>query len=211
MNAPTLVLLVVAGAFAIANWASLGRSTRTLEWATKPAVTALLVAAACTIDLRQAGVRPWFVAALVLSLIGDVLLMLEPQKFVGGLGSFLLAHIVYVVGFIAIGVHGPALEITAVAVVAVTAPVARMIMNGVRDRAPELRAPVALYMTVIATMVICAGGSELALGVIGAATFAFSDSLIAYTRFVQPRREAGVAIMITYHLGQLGILLSLAK
>ncbi|MGZ6977864.1 MAG: hypothetical protein ACXVJW_07135 [Acidimicrobiia bacterium] len=29
------------------------------------------------------------------------------------------------------------------------------------------------------------------------------------TRFVQPRRWAGAAIMITYHLGQAGLVLSL--
>ena len=42
--------------------------------------------------------RPWFVAALALSLVGDVLLMLPRERFVGGLVAFLLAHLAYIVG-----------------------------------------------------------------------------------------------------------------
>ena len=42
--------------------------------------------------------RAWFVAALVLSLAGDVFLMLPKDLFVFGLGAFLLGHLAYIVG-----------------------------------------------------------------------------------------------------------------
>ena len=43
--------------------------------------------------------RAWFVAALVFSLAGDVLLMLPREQFVAGLSAFLVAHLCYIVGF----------------------------------------------------------------------------------------------------------------
>jgi uncharacterized membrane protein YhhN len=57
------------------------------------------------------------------------------------------------------------------------------------------------------------GGSAVASGnamaAVGALLFMASDSLIGETRFVQARPWAGVAIMVTYHLGQAGLVLSL--
>ena len=41
----------------------------------------------------------WFVVALVFSLVGDVALMLDSDRFVLGLGAFLVAHVAYIVGF----------------------------------------------------------------------------------------------------------------
>jgi len=41
----------------------------------------------------------WFGIALVLSLIGDILLMIHPRYFMFGGAAFLLAHISYLVGF----------------------------------------------------------------------------------------------------------------
>ena len=47
-----------------------------------------------------AGARQhWFVAALVCSLVGDVLLMLPREQFVAGLSAFLVAHVCYLAGF----------------------------------------------------------------------------------------------------------------
>jgi uncharacterized membrane protein YhhN len=40
-----------------------------------------------------------FAFGLVFSLAGDVFLMLPKERFVGGLVSFLLAHIAYIIGF----------------------------------------------------------------------------------------------------------------
>jgi YhhN family len=48
-----------------------------------------------------------------------------------------------------------------------------------------------------------------AFGIVGALLFMLSDSLIAETRFVRPHAWAPVTIMVTYHLGQAGLVLSL--
>ena len=66
----------------------------------------LLIACALALDPDDPAVRAWFVAALVLSLAGDVFLMLPQDLFVFGLGSFLLGHIAYIVGMHVDGVDG---------------------------------------------------------------------------------------------------------
>ena len=211
MNTITLVLVSVAGCFAVGNWLSRLWQLRWLEYATKPTVTALLAIAACTLDPRNDGARPWFVAALVLSLAGDVLLMVPDERFVEGLASFLLGHVAYVIGFVVAGLTRSWVVAGVVAVPIVIVPVGRVILAGARRHETKLVVPVTAYMLVIASMVVGAVGSKEPLAIGGACLFAFSDSLIAWNRFVTPKKWASVAIMVTYHLGQAGLLVSLAQ
>jgi uncharacterized membrane protein YhhN len=64
-------------------------------------------------------------------------------------------------------------------------------------------------MAAISAMVASAVATGDLRAVAGAALFYASDTLIALDRFEQPRPWAGLAIMVTYHLGQLGLVLSL--
>jgi uncharacterized membrane protein YhhN len=50
-----------------------------------------------------------------------------------------------------------------------------------------------------------------ALAGVGAAFFVSSDAMIAWNRFVRPLRVADVGIMVTYHLGQAALVLSLVR
>ena len=74
---------------------------------------------------------------------------------------------------------------------------------------PALRPPVAVYMVVISAMVASAIASGNVVAAVGAVLFAASDSLIAWDRFVRPVARAEVTIMVTYHLGQILLVLSL--
>lgn len=47
--------------------------------------------------------------------------------------------------------------------------------------------------------------------VVGAILFYISDALIGWTRFVREIRYGRVSIMVTYHLGQMGLVLSLVR
>jgi uncharacterized membrane protein YhhN len=49
------------------------------------------------------------------------------------------------------------------------------------------------------------------VGAVGAVLFYASDALIAWNRFVQPRPWMPLAIIVTYHVGQAALVLSLAS
>ena len=67
------------------------------------------------------------------------------------------------------------------------------------------------YMAVISAMVTCALATGNVLAAAGASLFFVSDALIAWNRFVRPLAWAPVAIMVTYHLGQAGLVTSLVR
>ena len=187
--------------FALADWSAVARVSKPLEYVAKPAALAALVVYAAA----QPVVQPWLIAALVLSLLGDVYLMLPVDLFVAGLASFLLAHLAYVATFTA---STGARAVAAIAVALLTSPVATRVLRNV-DATP-VRLAVASYMLVIALMVGSAIASGGLVAASGALLFLVSDSLIAWNRFVKPFAGAQAAIMVTYHLAQLALTLALS-
>jgi uncharacterized membrane protein YhhN len=209
LTTPAVVLLVVAALFAVGDWVARGRHDVRLEYVCKPATLVALIATAVAMSpAHDAGARrDWFVVALACSLVGDVLLMLRTDRFVAGLAAFLVGHLCYVAGF---WTHAPgagALAVAAVVVVAVV-PVAARILGTLRHRR-QLAVPVALYMVVISVMLATALATGNVLAGVGAVLFVTSDAMIAWNRFVRPFRAAELGIMVTYHLGQAGLVLSL--
>jgi uncharacterized membrane protein YhhN len=210
VTAGAWTLLVVAGVLAAGNWLAVARHDKRLEYVCKPGALAALIGVALTLDPAHGDVRAWFVAALVLSLAGDVFLMLPSDRFVAGLASFLLAHVAYVVGLTRHGGSAGALLVAAVPVVAVAGLLGVRFLRAARAGGhQELVGPLVAYMAVIAAMVTCAVASGNVLAAAGAVLFMASDALIAETRFVGPRNWAPVVIMVTYQLGQAGLTLSL--
>ena len=211
MNAATAVAFAIAAVFAVGDWIAKARTNRVLEYVCKPATLVALIVAATALDPAADAHtrRVWFVAALIASLAGDVLLMLPNDAFVFGLGAFLVAHVCYIAGFWSDGPAAVAFVVAAVIVVAVLVPLAVRILRSVPEA--ELRGPVAVYIVVIATMLATALATGNVVAAAGAALFVASDSMIAWDRFVQEFRAAGVAIMVTYHLGQAALVLSLLR
>jgi uncharacterized membrane protein YhhN len=214
VTAPAFVTLVIAGLLAVGDWYSRGPARASaamtrLEYVCKPGTLIALVATAALLDPQDATVRAWFVAALVLSLVGDILLMLPREQFVGGLAAFLVAHLCYIAGFVAGGLRGPAVALALLGTAVVLAPVAIRVLRGVARNEPALRPPVVAYLVVIGTMLAVAVASGNVLAAIAAAVFVASDSMIAWSKFVAPFTAAPVAIMVTYHLAQAGFVLSL--
>ena len=111
----TVLLLVLAGVAAVADWAAVHRRLVRAEYVLKPATLALLVAAAATADLGRW--KFWTVAALVLGLLGDIALLFTNDRragreqdeadpaFLAGLGAFLLGHLAYLVAFLLVHEH----------------------------------------------------------------------------------------------------------
>jgi len=149
------------------------------------------------------------VAALAFSLLGDIFLMLPGDLFVFGLGAFLVGHLAYTVG---LNLHTDGNWLFGIPVVIIAALLATRLLRGIKRMGEAaLLGPVIAYVVVIGAMVISAVASGNALAAIGALLFMGSDALIGETRFVHPHRGAGVAIMVTYHLGQAGLVLSLVR
>lgn len=210
MTGTAFLLLALALAAACVDWIAVQQENKALEYVCKPLTMVLLVGSALTLDPNQPAVRAWFVAALVLSLAGDVFLMLPKDLFVFGLGAFLLGHIAYIVGMHVDGVEGPRFLLGIVVVMAVLAVIGTMVLRGARAGPdPKLAGPVVAYMFVISAMVASAIGVGHVTGIVGASLFYVSDALIAWNRFLRETRHARLSIMVTYHLAQMGLVLSL--
>ena len=204
-----LALFAVA---AVGDWVAVVRrpGARALEYVCKPAALVALLLVAVALDPADGGQRAWFVVALVWCLAGDVFLMLPSDRFVPGLASFLVGHLAYVVG-LALRPDWSAgrLVLGLVVVAAALAVLGPRVIGAVARRDRALVPPVVAYMAAISAMVANAVATGDLLAVAGAGLFYASDTLIALDRFERARPWAGLAIMVTYHLGQLGLVLSL--
>lgn len=200
--------LAFAG-LAVGDWVAVAWRQRGAEYVFKPAALGALVLTAAALDPTDDGRRWWFVSALVLSLMGDVWLMLPTDRFVEGLGSFLLAHVAYSVGLNVDGGSVVALVMAAGGVAVVAVPLGRRVAGGARRRDPKLAAPVAAYIVVISGMVVSAIAAGPPAAIAGAVLFYASDALIAWSRFVGPFAGHRLWIIVTYHAGQAGLTLSL--
>lgn len=210
MDGTVVALLVLTLVVAVVDWWAVATDRRRIEYLAKPGTMVVLIAAALAIDPADGAQRTWFVVALVLSLAGDVFLMLPRDLFVAGLGSFLLGHVAYIVGLLSGPTSGAGLAIGA-AIIAVALPLLGVrILRAVRaGDEPGLAVPVTLYIAVISAMVVSAGASGSALALAGALSFYVSDALIAWTRFIQPLAWGRVAVMVTYHAAQVALVVSL--
>ena len=209
MTGAGFLLIALALVVAFVDWIAVDRGRRLVEYVAKPLTMVVLIGAALAFDDDDSAMRTFFVAALVLSLVGDIFLMLPRDLFVQGLGSVLLAHIAYIVGMHEHGVEPIPFFAGILVGMAVVLVVGRRVLAGVQRADPAMAGPVVAYMFVIAAMLASAIGTANVAAAVGAALFVSSDALIAWTRFIEPKPWARVVIMVTYHLGQLGLVLSL--
>lgn len=206
MTATSWALLAVTLVFALSDWWATWAERREVRYVTKPATLAFLIGVAVTLDPVDPTVRTWMVVGLVLSLAGDVFLMLDEKWFVAGLASFLLGHIAYIVGLqLAPRSWGWTL-VGLLVVAAAIATIGRKIVTGVAaGDHREMVGPVIAYLVVISAMVVSAFGTAGIWAVGGASLFYASDATLAWNRFLEQRRFGPLAVMVTYHLGQMGL------
>ena len=102
MNPAAWAAIAVAAVLAVTDWIGVATRRDAIRVIAKPGTMVALIVAALVLDpsAAAADARPWFVAALVLSLAGDVLLLLPERWFIGGLVAFLAAHLAYIVGLV---------------------------------------------------------------------------------------------------------------
>ena len=153
-------------------------------------------------------------------LIGAVADAAIEFSFIGGLVTFLLAHLLYIVAFARVDTR---LRLLRLLPVALWAAVALPVL--VKSAGP-LALPVLIYGLVIFTMIWRAaaamerpGWNAGTIGLCGALLFGLSDTLLGYSRFVaqgqagalQPLPGSTFLIMGTYWGGQALIALSFLK
>jgi len=220
MTVRMLTLSIVCAASAAILGAWFGGSWLWLHYLAKPLTTILILylALTCTPAIG-AGYRRAVAIGLVLSLIGDTLLMLPVDLFVPGLIAFLLAHIGYIVAF----APGSAAKAKIGAFV-LFAIVAGINLVGLLPKiGAELKGPVLAYVVVLASMAALALArawtpalrAELPRSVrfaaIGGACFVLSDSLLAWDKFGGGVPMAPLWILSSYWLAQWCIARSLQR
>lgn len=146
--------------------------------------------------------RQALLVGLLLSLIGDIALMFESNAaFLAGLGSFLLAHLLFMLAFL----HGVEVyRLPAWAWLFLAYGVALGVVL-VRRAAPALRGPVIIYALVLTGMALTAamrwqavGGITGSFAMLGAALFVLSDSALGVRKFVGRYPGAQCLILSTY-------------
>lgn len=211
MTPAAWVLLALAAASAVTDWLGVVHGQRSLRWIGKPATILLLMGVALALRPVSETQRNLFVAALLLSLFGDVYLLLTGEKwFRTGLAAFLAAHLAYSAGFLEAGVKLGLLAISVPAVAVVSIVAGRQVIGSARGSGGSVVVPVAVYLAAISTMVAVASASGRLLALAGALLFYFSDGLIAWSRFVRPLPWAPLPIIVTYHVAQATLVVSLA-
>ena len=160
----------------------------------------------------------WFGIGILLSLVGDVLLMsFTNRMFVLGLAAFLFAHIAYIIGF-----KEELLNPTAWSFILLFL----LFVNGIRlirrivgaMRAMQQNAlvlPVIVYSLVISLMLFAAmstifdpawnTGAAFFVS-LGAFLFYLSDLILAWNKFVSPVKNGPVLNIVAYHLGQISLI-----
>lgn len=139
--------------------------------------------------------------ALLLSAAGD--LAGEKGAFIAQISLFALAHIVYILDFTKLATFNRRSSII-ISLWAVVVVIFGIFVIG-NINSSLLKVACALYMIIIGTMAattFAINSRYRALYVIAALLFVFSDSCIAWNKFVEHFAGAGVAIMSTYFAAQ---------
>ena len=218
---PGLILFFVV---AISDWVAVARKWKRVETVAKPLAMLVLIG----MIFFEGGLRNlpliFFTVGIFLSLAGDIFLMIDTSGisrrwFILGLVAFLLAHMAYIAGLnIPLPDVSPLWSLGLAIVLSLTvARFLRQIISSLRNKGMQgLVIPIAIYATVITIMLLSALLtlrrsdwllSAASLVSLGALLFYISDLVLAWDRFVSPVKNGRVVNMITYHLGQAGLVI----
>lgn len=201
----TIVLTLLALACATLTILSKYRQWKRLEYVFKPMTMFwIILIALLESDPVSSTYQQLILGALLVSLAGDMYLLL-PDKFIWGLGSFLIAHALYFAAFTVEIKHNPPLWYGIPFVLYGVLMVWRL-----WPYLGDMRLPVIGYVCMILLMVWQADnrwletqeeiGAILALA--GAYLFVASDSVLAVERFRGTWRSAPFWVLTTYFAAQ---------
>lgn len=178
--------------------------------ACKLAASAAMIATALALGAPSHIYGQWVVAGLVLSAVGDALLLSDRERwFLAGLGSFLLAHVAYATAFVLQPLSANAGWFALAVMGMVVLITWRWLRQHLRG---TMRPAVAAYLGVIGVMVAMAVASAAVpgarpgamLAAVSAVAFAASDVAVARERFVAAswiNRAWGLPLYFAAQLG----------
>jgi uncharacterized membrane protein YhhN len=211
------IFLIAAFIFAALEAMALQKKWFRLEVVAKPAVMITLF---LWLWMRVGldGAVGWFGLGILLSLLGDVLLMVSLDRFfMAGLIAFLFAHIAYVVGF---NIPVPEMSVWGIALAVIIgiggARVIRRILAPLESKGQgRMRMPIIVYGVVISVMLLSAmlkqvdvtweAGAAVLVS-LGAFLFYISDIILAWNKFVAPIQHGRIYNIAAYHLGQIALI-----
>lgn len=212
------ILLISAILFAGLEALALHKNWFKLEVVAKPAVMLCLFLWLYT-SVGMEGAVLWFGMGILLSLAGDVLLLISLDRlFLHGLVVFLLAHILYIIGF---NLPLPAISAWSVILAVLIgwggAKVIRRILVSVIEKGKgRMRLPIMIYSVVISLMLLSAmvklndlrwnAGAALLVSA-GAFLFYLSDIVLAWHKFVTPFQHGRIYNIALYHSGQIMLIM----
>jgi uncharacterized membrane protein YhhN len=213
----TYTLLYIAFILAGLDWIAVATRLKPIEYVAKPGtMLALLIWLVSEHGLNSQ--LSWFAAGLIFSLAGDIFLMLSREQFISGLVSFLAAHFLYLVGLNAVQPPVNLASLILLFVVGIPSfEIYRRVATSLdKGDMKALKLPVLAYTLVISLMLFSAlltlvrpewAAFPALLVSCGALLFYLSDSILAWNKFVSPLPWASLFVIITYHVGQFGIIL----
>ncbi len=206
-------------AIAAASWEAvmIWKDSNKFERLAKPAVMVFLFIWLYT-GTRLQGNTLWFGTGILLSLVGDVLLIsYSDRMFMLGLTAFLFAHISYLIGFQKELLNPTAWSFILIFFIFINSlRLLRRIIGAMRTTGQNtLVIPVMIYSLVISLMLYAAmstifdpawkTGAAFFVSA-GAFLFYISDLILGWNKFVSPIKNGPVLNIITYHLGQISLI-----
>jgi len=205
------ILFAILDCLAVSIW----QKKRVLEYIAKPAAMLCLIAWLYS-QIGPESPAFLFGVGLVLSLVGDILLLDCVDQFIGAVVAFALAHLFYIIVF-ARGALTPNLYLLVFVLLfgILIARILKQIVRGLGQKGKSnLNWPVVIYGLVISFMFLFAlstlfregwGVSPVVFISAGAALFLVSDILLAWNKFVKPIQNERLMNKIAYHFGQIAL------
>jgi uncharacterized membrane protein YhhN len=179
------------------------------EYIFKPLTTSLIIFLA--FFSNSGDYKNFIILGLIFSLFGDIFIMLSENKFVFGLISFLIAHIIYIYAF--------SIKNNFILPMYLSIP---FVIYGLvmylylYKNLKELKIPVFVYISIILVMGISAfnlwyikDNNLSLLAFIGSLLFIISDSVLAIDKFKKKMYFAQLILLTTYYTSQILIALSI--
>lgn len=205
------------------DWFAIYRSWARAKYITKPLALVILMGWFAVTNFSRPHepitwlILAFFFSGLLLSLGGDIFLLLSGRYFIGGLLAFLAAHLAYIAS---LRPWETTLEPAFLAWVAVIFTFSTFFFRllykkmATKDDGQKLVGPMAIYVAAISLMLLSAVSTlfrpdwlllPALLVCVGGILFYASDGLLAYNKFVCTVPNCCLKVRVLYHMGQLGL------